>query len=133
MSIFRKRNAAPDIYTFAGVANDNPLAARIQHHVDLLRYVADHPYLTRRELAGYMAMTEQYGMGDKASDDKLLAAYRPEKSAARLRSALAEVHLDALKDCARILGETDHPTIETIAMVKFVMDEPEKLRSAFGC
>jgi hypothetical protein len=131
MSIFRKRNAAPDIYTFAGVAKDNPLAARIQHHVDLLRYVADHLYLTRQDLAGYMAMTEQYRMGDKASDDKLLAVYRPEKSAARLRPAL--VHLDALKDCARILGETDDPTIETLAMVKFVMDEPEKLRSAFGC
>jgi hypothetical protein len=109
MGMFYRKAAVPDIYTFAGVAQDNPLAARIQHHVDLLRYVADHSHLTRHDLAGYMDMTERYGMGDRASDDKFLAAYRPEKSAARLRPALAKVHLDSLKDCMRILGETETP------------------------
>jgi hypothetical protein len=65
MGMFYRKAAAPDIYTFAGVAQDNPLAARIQHHVDLLRYVADHSHLTRHDLAGYMDMTERYGMGDR--------------------------------------------------------------------
>jgi hypothetical protein len=132
MGMFHRKAAASDIYTFAGVGKDNPLAVRIQHHVDLLRYLAGHPRLTKKDLAGYMDMTERYGMGDKASDDKLLAAYRPENQAARLRPGLAEVSLDALRDCMRTLGETERPTAETLRMLKFAVDEPEKLKSAFG-
>jgi hypothetical protein len=32
----------------------------------------------------------------------------------------------------RILGETETPAAETVRMLEFATDEPEKLRSAFG-
>jgi hypothetical protein len=43
MSIFH-RKTAPDVYSYAGVSKDKETAASIQHNVDLLRYMADHPH-----------------------------------------------------------------------------------------
>jgi hypothetical protein len=131
MSIFHRKAGAPDVYTFAGVTEDNQTAASIQHHVNLLRYMAEHPRLTKRDLATYLDMCERYGMGtDKAHRAGLLTAYVPNEQAAKLRLGLAQVHLDALTERIHELGEGT-PTTEKIKMLEFAVNESQKTKSAF--
>jgi len=133
MSIFhRKAHPKPNVYTFAGVSTDNDTATRIQHNVDLLQYMADHPHLTKPDLASYLDMCDRFGMGtSQANRDAYLAADLTAEKATKLRFALANVHMEALTECIHELGE-GAPTTENVRMIEFAVDESQKTKKAFS-
>ena len=131
MSIFR-RKAAPDIYTFAHVSKNNETASSIQHHVELLRYMADHPKLTKSDLISYLNMAESYGMGPgQKTIDETRAAPMTSEQASQVRWRLAETHLLALTALIKELGAVSTPTVETVKMLEFAVNESQKTQGAF--
>jgi hypothetical protein len=122
--------ARTDIYTFAGVSKDNDVAARIQHNVDLLRYLAGHPSFTKQDLTGYLDLCERFGLGDRAQRDTYLAADLTTAKSTELRRALAGTHLELITQCIKELGQ-GKPTMEMVKMIEFATVASQATKGAF--